>query len=180
MENSLSASIAPIEQCAACNVQVLNNDEYCCNCGYPLKGAEQDQKDFILKKDFARVDVAEFNKRINKAGNYLYYLAFFFTFSSIITFFARRNDPELLGMIVPLLVLAVVFLGLGWYSKQKPLACIISGLALYIIALLLIYINNPSRIASGILFKIIIIGYLIKGIKSAIEIEKVKKEHNIA
>ncbi|MFI5139239.1 MAG: hypothetical protein ACHQIM_15555 [Sphingobacteriales bacterium] len=142
MENSLSASITPIEQCAACNVQVLNDDEYCSNCGYPLKGAEQEQKDFILKKDFANIDIAGFDKRIKKAGNTLYYLAFFFIFGGVIVFFLKKNSPDVLAMILPNLILTVVFLVLGWYSRKKPLACIVSGLCLYIITLLLIYINN--------------------------------------
>jgi len=83
-------------------------------------------------------------------------------------------------MVIPNLVLAVVFLALGGYTHKKPLACIISGLSLYIIVLILFFIDNPASLAYGVIVKIVIIGYMIKGIKSAIEIEKIKKEHNIA
>jgi len=78
-------------------------------------------------------------------------------------------------MVIPNLVLAVVFLALGGYTHKKPLACIISGLSLYIIVLILFFIDNPASLAYGVIVKIVIIG-----IKSAIEIEKIKKEHNIA
>jgi hypothetical protein len=180
MENSISIPVQPIEQCGACRAKILNDDIYCANCGYPIRGSVQEQQDFVLKRDMAEIDMAGFNKRLKKAGNTLYYLAFFFVFSGVVTFFVRKNDPEVLGVVIPLLILATVFLALGWYSRKRPLASIVSGLCLYVIALLLMFINNPASIAYGLLFKIIIIGYLIKGIKSAIEIEKIKKEHNLA
>jgi hypothetical protein len=82
-------------------------------------------------------------------------------------------------MLLTNLILAFVFLALGGYAHKKPLACIVSGLCLYVIVIILNAIADPATIARGALVKILIIGYLVKGIKSAIEIEKIKKEHNI-
>jgi len=180
MENSIPITLHPDECCAACDTAVLNDDIYCNNCGYPLKGSEQEQKSFILKREWAGIDIASFSKRLKSAANKLYYLAGVFVLYGIIVFFLKKDEEDVLAYVLPNLILAVMFFALGGYSMKKPLACMVSGLCLYAIVLILNFIANPAKIASGIIFKIVIIGYLIKGIKSAIEIEKIKKEHNIA
>jgi len=180
MENSLPTSNDPVNQCAACYKTVSNDDVYCINCGYPLKGSEKDQKYFIQKRDFAEIDMVSFNKQLKNAANTLYYLAGVFVFYGIIIFFLKKDDPDVLAMVIPNLILAIVFLALGGYTHKKPLACIVSGLCLYVIVQILFIIDNPTNLAYGIIVKIIIIGYMIKGIKGAIEIEKIKKEYNIA
>jgi hypothetical protein len=179
MENSLSVPTIPIERCAACFTNVVNDDVYCSNCGYPLKGSAQEQRDFIAKQHTINVDIAVVNKRVRAAGNTLYYLSGIFILSGIINFFISKDDPDVAAIVIPIFILAILFLVLGEYSKKKPLACIISGLALYAIVQVLSFIDNPANIAHGIIIKIIIIGFLIKGVKSAIEIEKIKKENNI-
>jgi hypothetical protein len=179
MEDSLSISALPVE-CHACYAKGTADDVYCTNCGYPLKGTEQEQRNFILQKSFVTIDLATFKERLQKAANTLYYLAGVFVFYGIITFFIRKDDPDVLALVLPNLILAVLFLALGGYTNKKPLACIISGLCLYVIVQILNFIGNPASIAFGIIFKILIIGYMIKGIKSAIEIERIKKENNIA
>jgi hypothetical protein len=180
MENSLATFATPVEECHACYVKVSNDDFFCPNCGYPIKGTEKDQKDFVLKREMAGIDLESFNLLLKKAANTLYYLAALFVFYAIVTYFLKKNDPYVLAMVIPNLVLAVVFLALGGYTRKKPLACIVSGLSLYIIVLILFFIDNPASLAYGVIVKIAIIGYMIKGIRSAIEIEKIKKEHNIA
>jgi hypothetical protein len=85
-----------------------------------------------------------------------------------------------LAYVLPNLILAILFLALAGYSRKKPLVCLVCGLCLYVIVQVLMLIDDPARIAYGIIFKIAIIGYMINGIKSAIEIEKIKKENNIA
>ncbi len=123
---------------------------------------------------------ADFSKQIKNAGNSLYFLAGIFLLSAIVNFFISKDDPEVLSNVIPLVVLSALFLILGGYSRKKPLACIVSGLALYIIVQVLLVIDNPVNIFGGIIIKIIIIGYMIKGIKSALEMERFKKEHNIS
>ena len=180
METTIPVPAQSQAHCAACYKAVADIDVYCTNCGYPLKGQEQEQNDFILKKEIAGIDIASYNKRLKAAANSLYYLAGLFMVIGIIVVFFKKDDPDVLGLAIPELILAVVFLALGGYTHKKPLACIISGLSLYIIVLVVNAIDNPSTIVSGVLLKIVIIGYLVKGIRSAIEIEKIKKENNIA
>ncbi len=84
------------------------------------------------------------------------------------------------GIIITYVVLITLFVFLGFFSRKKPLAGIVSGLCLYVIVQAINAITSPVTLFSGIIVKILIIGYLVNGIKSAIEIEKFKKEHNIA
>jgi hypothetical protein len=180
METIIPVPAQSQEHCAACYSAVADTDVYCTNCGYPLKGSEKEQSDFILKKDIAGIDIASYNKRLKAAANSLYYLAGLFMVISIIVFFVRKDDPDVIGLVIPYLILAFIFLALGGYTHKKPLACIVSGLSLYVIEIVINAIDNPATIISGIILKIVIIGYLVRGIRSAIKIEKIKKENNIA
>ncbi|WP_143014033.1 hypothetical protein [Mucilaginibacter pineti] len=122
----------------------------------------------------------EFNKTLKSATMSLYYLAGIFVISGLISFFMNKDNADVLAIVLPNFILAILFLVLGSFSRKKTLACLVSGLSLYIIVQVLNAIADPVSIGRGIIMKIIIIGYLINGIKSAINIEKIKKENNIA
>ena len=173
MENTLSAP----EYCPACSNTISVNDVFCQNCGYPLQGEEQEQKNFLLNREIAQIDLDGYHKKIIRARNWFYYLAGLFTVIGLITFFKNKDSEDVLVIAIPEFILSVCFLVLGSYSIKKPLACIISGLCLYIIVQILNFIADPALIARGIVFKIFVIAMLINGIKSAIEIEKIRKEH---
>jgi len=179
MEELYPVAGPAIEKCASCNTSVSNSDVYCGDCGYPLKGNEQEQQNFLYKRDVADIDMAHFNKQLKNAANSLYYLAGVFVLTGIIFYFIKNDDPDAFVILLENLVLAFVFLALGGYARKKPLACIVSGLCLYAIVIILNVITNPATLFYGILVKIAIIGYLIKGIKSAIEIERLKKEYHL-
>ena len=180
MEDPQSTLTAPLSHCAACNTEILTGDAFCTNCGYPVRGTKKEQDYFMLKRDWAEIDIASFNKKLKTAANSLYYLAAAFVIYGIVFYFLKQDDPNAIAMLLTNLILAFVFLALGGYALKKPLACIVSGLCLYVIVIILNAIADPATIARGAIVKILIIGYLVKGIKSAIEIEKIKKEHNIA
>lgn len=178
MNDSLTIA-QPKETCASCFNEIVNDDTFCANCGYPIKGSEDEQRKFIGENEVKGIYYKEYNDKVARAGNSLYYLAGFSMLGAIISFFTKQDDPNVLAYTLPSLILAILFLILGGYSRKKPLACIVSGLVLYIIVQILLIIDNPANVASGIFFKIVIIGYLINGIKSALELEKFKKEHNL-
>jgi len=181
MENKIAPSTETILRCDACFTEIGTDDVYCANCGYPTKGTAAEQAKFISKKN--RVDVAtveltqRVTKSLNKAGRTLYYLSGLFILGGIIAFFKLKDDPEVLGKVIPYLILGVVFLLLGEYSKKHTLACFISGLCLFVIVQVLNLFQNPDLNLYSFLIMALVIGFLIMGIKSAIEIEKIKK-HN--
>jgi hypothetical protein len=180
MENSIALTPEPTAKCDACYTDVLNDDAFCANCGYPVKGTEFEQKTFVANQQVLHIDMAEYNDKIKKAGNSLYYLSGIFLLNALFVFFTNKDSEDVLGVTLPIIILSILFLGLGGYSRKKPLACIICGLSLYVIVQVLNLIVDPVSLFRGIIFKVIIIGYLIKGIKSALELENFKKENNIA
>jgi len=181
MDDSLPLASPTTEPCYCCNTIVSTDDIFCAGCGYPLKGTDPEKNTFLANRNNLHIDLEEFNKKLKRAGNSLYYIAGFFVFGLLVTLAMGKTNPDdLTAVLVTYLVLIVVFVVLGFFSRKKPLACIVSGLCLYIIIQVINAIDNPINLASGIFVKILIIGYLINGIKSAIEIEKFKKEHNIA
>lgn len=180
MDNPTTLAGELTKRCDSCLKNIENDDVYCTNCGYPIQGTEIEQKDFIANNEVVDINLADYNKKIRTAGNSLYYLAGIFFFWGVLSYFTTKDSPTAFGYLLISLILAIIFLVLGGYSRKKPLACIISGLCLYIILQVLNAIDNPATILSGIIVKIIIIGYMIKGIKSAIELEKFKKENNLA
>ncbi|SEM58403.1 hypothetical protein SAMN05192574_10170 [Mucilaginibacter gossypiicola] len=180
MENQIPAAVQLTENCAHCNTQAKPEDTFCTQCGYPLKGTEAEQNIFISERQVEEIDIFTYNKTLRQASNTLYYLAGIFILSGLVYFFIHKDDEDVVTVVITDLIMAAIFLVLGAYSKKKPLACIISGLSLYVIVQVLNAIVEPISIAKGIIIKIVIIGYMIKGIKSAMEIEKIRKEKHIA
>jgi hypothetical protein len=181
MEDPFYFAPPPIVRCEACFVVVGIDDVYCANCRYPLKGTVAEKSTFLEKQNKADFDLVAFKKRINKAGNTLFYLSGLFILAAVVNFFSMKADPDVLAVVIPDIVLAVLFLLLGEYSKKKNLACFISGLSLFVIVQILEVLDDPAMVdLYYIVFVIIVVLFLIRGIKSAIGMEKIKKEHNIA
>lgn len=179
MENSLT-QISPVtEKCAACYTDVSVEDAYCQHCGYPLKGTETEQKHFLSEREAKEIDFVEAHKAMKTARNALFYIAGA-TLVSGFVYYAMSKDPEVKNALLIInIILALIYALLGIWSRSKPLAAIISGSALFSLVFILNAIDNPLTILNGIIFKIFIVTYFVKGIKSAIEAEKLKKELNI-
>ncbi|HJP63349.1 MAG TPA: hypothetical protein VJ844_07890 [Mucilaginibacter sp.] len=166
--------------CNSCFTKIDLDDQFCNNCGYPLKGTPEEQRIFQSTRVVNEIDMADYKKKLTNAANTLYYLCGIFVIYGLITFFLKKDDDDVLAYVLPNFILAIVFVALGGYTKKKPLACLISGFSLYIIVLILNAVNSPATLIQGIIVKVIIIGFLVRGIKSAIEVDRIKKENNLA
>ena len=166
--------------CGSCYNKVNDNDAFCDNCGYPIKGTLAEQQAFVDNKMVKEIDLEDYKAKIINAGNKLFWVAAIFALGGFFLFATSKDDGEtkVNGLIV-CLVISFIFVALGAWSRKKPLAALISGAALYGIVIILAAIANPLSIISGIIWKIIIIGAFIKGIQAAIEADKIKKEFNI-
>ena len=176
MENAITPAQS-IECCSACYSAIADDDFYCNSCGYPLKGSETEQKHFMSVRSSKEIDLEEANKKIARAGYILYIIAGA-TLVMGFDMYATSKEKGLNLMLVNV-ILAAIYAGLGVWSKKKPLTAIISGFALYALIFLLNAIVSPITILAGILGKIFFVACFIKGIKSAIEAERLKKELNI-
>jgi hypothetical protein len=177
MENTLPESAHAIF-CRACSAKVVAEDTFCTNCGYPLHGTDQEQRNFISLRDAKIIDFSEASRKIRRASITLYVIGGL-TVVGGLAMYVIANDPIVKNtLLLTNLVLGAIYVGLGFWCTRKPMAAIVSGLSLYVLTFILNAITNPLTIVSGIIFKIIIIGLFIAGIKSAIEAEKLKKELN--
>jgi hypothetical protein len=175
MEEFSLPTLSTSTNCSACFKQINTDDAFCDACGYPLKGTEEEQNQFIAIRNTKEIDLEAAHKKIREAGKGLYWVAGLTLVSGLIYFFINKSGPLLLVN----LILATIFYCLGIWSKSKPLAAIISGLSLYAITIILNAIADPLSILKGIIFKVVIIGLFIKAIKSAIDADKLKKELNV-
>ncbi len=65
------------------------------------------------------------------------------------------------------LVLAVIFVGLGLWSRRAALPALLTAATIYAAVIVISAIADPTTIAQGIIMKIIIIGALARGIQAA-------------
>jgi hypothetical protein len=166
--------------CPVCNADATANDAFCPGCRYPFKGTEHEQRVFGSNRNVKEIDLDETNKKIRQASITLFFVAGT-TIVLGLALYAVDKDPSTQNsLLISNGILAVIYAGLGFGCKKRPLASIISGLSLYILVIIFNVIVSPLSIFSGIIFKIIFIGLFVKGIKSALEAEKIKKELNIS
>lgn len=66
---------------------------------------------------------------------------------------------------------ALVFAGLGFWTKWKPYTAILTGLIIYGGLMLLSAIIEPESIVKGLIMKIVAFSLLISGLKNAKEVQ---------
>ncbi|RZL47198.1 MAG: hypothetical protein EOP00_12665 [Pedobacter sp.] len=165
--------------CACCANTYAPVDAFCITCGYPLQGTSEQQENHIANRSVKEIDLIDLNKKVESACNSLYWIGGVMALSGIIGYFTLTEEDDIFVFLVTNVILIGAFFAFAVWSKTKPVTALISGLALYIIIQLLNLIVDPTTIIRGIIFKIIIIGYLVKGIMAVLEVEKIKKELNI-
>ena len=168
-----------ITECKCCFEKINLTDQFCQKCGLPLKGSEEEQKQFFYNRNYQHMEINALKQKISGAGTSLYVLDGAFLLYGLIYFFINKTEDTGSAILITYAVIAIIFLLLGFWAGKKPVASLISGMVLYGVILLMDVIADPVSIFKGIIFKIIIISYLIKGLLSALEAEKIKKQHNI-
>lgn len=179
METPELQSIPVQLHCAACSSNIKEEDYFCQNCGFPIKAPAEERDAFINNRNYHAFELAEMEKKIKNASTSIFVIGGFVAVLALVLFFTSSDNSEGLVLALINLVVAGIFIGLGFWCKKQPVAAIISALSLYIILWVIAIIDNPVNILSGIIIKIMIIGYLIKGLNSAFEAQKIKKAHNL-
>jgi len=164
--------------CASCFNQVNDNDAFCTSCGYPMKGSEEEQQKFLMDKSYKELNLEEAQKQVKKASYAMYYIAGATMLGGLI-FYGVNKDGNGGTLFLVNSILAILFAAIGFWCTRMPLAGVITGTSLYALIFILNAVSNPLTILSGIIFKIFIIGCFIRGIKSALEAERLKKDLNI-
>ncbi len=159
----MEESILPESLCSQCSTAISEETKFCTNCGYPEKGTEKEQATYHAQKIMKKSKAKDDKKRIESARNTLYWIAGIFFVSGIFLFAISQDN----AILVTNIIIAIIYLILAYFSKEKPFATLLSGLLLYILIITLNAIFDPSTLFSGIIIKIIILSFLIKGVYSA-------------
>lgn len=99
-------------------------------------------------------------------------LAVFSLFGVALTLY---NDMSAAEVVIEYILLTAFYLVLAIYTTEHPKFVFITGLILYSILQIFALIIDPTNIASGILFKGIIIYYLFKALQAGLEVAKKRK-----
>jgi hypothetical protein len=141
----------------------------------PVNNEPKEERSIFSEEDFS-VDI--YDKHIRQARNAIFATAILLSIGFIISIAISQNyefmwlDFAIYGFFI------LAFAALGFWSKHKPYYAIISALILYGLFIGINAIADASTIFSGIIFKIIIISLLVKGLsdaKAAQEMMQLKK-----
>lgn len=175
MENTeLPPEEHPVESgtCSNCNSPISPEEVYCSNCGYPENGDEKEKDKFQRRIDAKKGLLKEVKKEVKKGKNTLIVLGILNAIAGI--YYGFVVEDVLTGVIEG--ILGIVYLGLSIWSDKQPFGALLSALILYLTLVLLLAILEPVTIFQGIIWKILIIGFLVRGIKSGHEAKNIYKE----
>jgi hypothetical protein len=166
--------IADLSVCYHCKKPNLKEtDVYCDNCGFPQRGNELEQRKFIAKFNADKMFQDQLQHSIKKARNILYILAGLNALFGIVLGLLMTVD---IPVLIVCIVSALIYLGLGIWSKSKPFPAIITGFIFYITLIIISAIVDPATIIQGIIWKVVIISGFYYGYKGAKEAEEIKEQ----
>ena len=135
---------------------------------------------FLLKRNTQKSKLERANKKLWQATNTLFIIGALIGILALgncfLSFTTLRGDY---GLMISQVSLAITFVALGFWCKKRPLPAILCGFSLYLLLQIVYLILGPKTIVNGLAFKIFFIGFLINGIRAALEAEKLKKELNV-
>lgn len=172
---TVTKALAFQTSCISCHDAVSEHDLSCESCGYPLRGSDFEQRTFINHRDYQQLELQEMNHKIHSASQTLYVLAAIAVLYGIIgyAFSSKANFP--VETLMTYLGVAAVYFVLALWSKVQPVTAIITALILYVLLQVLVVLDKPTSMAEGIIIKIVVVAYLVKGIKSAMEAQKIRR-----
>jgi len=124
--------------------------------------------------EVSNFELKKYQKHVSNARTALFVIAGLMVLSGIISSFMQPSE-FLLDIWIEVLIIGGTFLVLAMIAEKKPYNALIAALVIYILYIVLYVIIDPSTIFRGIILKIIVISYLIKGIINAGEIRDIKK-----
>jgi hypothetical protein len=163
-------------QCAHCKNVVDHTDSFCEHCGYPVKGTDEAKSAFQFQANSKQMQLQDTSSSIRKATNSLYVVAGVFVVYAIVLYYVSPDTNSSLDLLLTNFALGIIFLLLGWWSTRKPVAALISGLSLFVALQVLNMIIDPTTIIKGIILKVFVIIYLIRGLQAALEAGRNSKE----
>jgi hypothetical protein len=132
----------------------------------------ENENDSVLN-DIAVVTPKQ-KRGIQNAKNALYVVVALLVVRGIISTFIIPSS-EIIDIWIEIVIVAGIFLVLAMLTETKPYQALLIGLILYLLYEVVNVIINPTTIFKGIIFKVAIVVYLIKGLNSAQEVKRLKE-----
>ncbi|MBI1185457.1 zinc-ribbon domain-containing protein [bacterium] len=149
--------------CQNCGTELIENARFCDVCGYPTTGDEMDLKRYKWRSEKKEDLKGSIQKQVRVGRNVLFIVAGFNVVGAF-TNFGMFSDY---GMLISLLIIAACYVALARWSYKKPFAAILSGLVIYMLTQIYSGITFPETIVRGIVFKVVIVSALIRGVANA-------------
>jgi len=159
-----------IQTCTFCSETIEKEAIYCASCGYPENGSEKDVAKFYGRRAMQKNRNTDAKDKIKSARNTLYIIAGATLIFGLLGYFQNKD----LFTLATNFAVFFIYLLLASWSDTKPLMALLLGLLLYLTLILISAIIDPTTLVSGIIWKVIIIGFLGRGIYSASSIKDVK------
>lgn len=144
------------------------------------KGNQQDPasanpaETIFSKEEFS---IEGYDKHIRQARNMLFIAAGILLLNALVLFSKYPFDIEIMWLDYMLWTGYIGgFIALGFWTKKKPYYAIIGGLILFGVFILVNAINAPTTIFGGLIFKIAVIVFLIKGLIDAKNAQEMKEQ----
>ena len=160
--------------CENCKRTIMQAADKCPSCGFPITGTEVQKELFYHQLEARKLQLKDLESKVDNARITLWVIAGLnFVFGLLSYLFNSELEDALFVLIINALV-SLMFVFIGTWATQKPFSALVTGLLIYIGLFLFTVINGQHM--SGIIGRLILIGYLIKGISSAREAEEVRKD----
>lgn len=134
---------------------------------------ENNKESIFTGEDFS---IRDYEKQIRQARNAIFITAAVLTWNLVILIYNIKENHEYLWIDIALWGSFILgFLALGFRTNQKPYFAIIGALLLYSFYIILNAFFDISTLYKGLIFKIAIIVFLVKGLKNAKDAQEMKK-----
>jgi Ca2+/Na+ antiporter len=138
--------------------------------GQPQQPNHQQEESIF---DEAEILGTKYDKHVKRARNVLFILATLFVVYGLL-FIIRPKSMDDIVFCIGLLIMAAIFVGLGIWSKKNPVNSILIGLIIYLVYNAATAFLSWQLFMGGMIFKIVLVLYLITGLKNAQEAKSIK------
>lgn len=143
------------------------------NTAYPAPN-EQPEESIFTADEFS---MQGYDKHIRQARNAIFGVAILLVVNLLVLAGTVPEEYEYLWLdLIIWGVFIAAFVVLGFWANKKPYYAIVTALVLYLIFIGLNAALDISTLFKGIIFKIIIIVFLVKGINDAKEAQEMRKQ----
>jgi hypothetical protein len=125
---------------------------------------DQEQPTTIFKEE--ELLVRGYDKQIKEARNILFAVGGITIVFKLVPFFAWNEPISIISFSISIFT-ALVFIGLGVWTKKKPVTAILIGLVFYCLISIMDLVFQPWSISGRLVFKILVVIYLARGLINA-------------